>query len=98
MDGDGYGDGEGRRRRSRLEEENPIALESVRATVIGLRDEMPRSARLLLFALSGAALGVLLIACTNVANLQLARALARRREFATRNALGAGRERLIRQR
>jgi predicted permease len=67
------------------------------ARVIGLRDEIAPQSKLLLWCLLGAAGGVLLIACTNLANLLLTRGLARQKELAVRAALGAGRHRLLRQ-
>ena len=61
------------------------------------RDEIGSQSRMMLWALVGAALCVLLIACTNLANLLMSRALARRGEFAVRAAVGASLDRLVRQ-
>ena len=67
------------------------------ARVVGLQEYGTESVRKLLLILLGAVSCVLLIACVNVANLQMARLTARRGELSVRMALGAGRRRLMRQ-
>jgi putative ABC transport system permease protein len=82
----------------RLEQAYPDANKGLGVNLVPFSLQFTGSnVRLALWILFGAVVFVLLIACTNVANLMLARGIAREREMAIRMALGAGRLRLIRQ-
>ena len=81
----------------RLGQENPSTNGDYTARAIPLATEVVGFFRPALFALFGAAAFLLVITCTNVASLLLARATVREREVAVRAAIGASRGRLIRQ-
>ncbi len=65
--------------------------------IASLQDDITREVKPALFMILGAVVLVLAIACVNVTNLVLARGVQRSGEFALRAALGAGRQRLVRQ-
>src|SRR5262249_12039173 len=82
---------------SRIEQQYPNQQTGRGIKLIPLKEEMVRNIRPALLMLMGAVGFLLMIACANVANLQLVRASSRQKEVAIRSALGAGSLRLARQ-
>jgi putative ABC transport system permease protein len=81
----------------RLRRDYPETNADAGFSFFAMRDTMSPRYRLILLGLIGASLCILLLTCANLANLLLARAGTRERELSVRAALGAGKERLVRQ-
>lgn len=75
----------------------PVADKDVGITLVSMKEDIVGSVQPFLFVLLAGVGFLLLIACANIANLLLARAMGRSREFAVRAALGARQTRVIRQ-
>ncbi|HWB95637.1 MAG TPA: ABC transporter permease, partial [Bryobacteraceae bacterium] len=75
----------------------PESDRGVGASLVPLKDQVVGNSRQLLLMLLAAVGFVLVIACVNIASLQMARSAVRAREFAVRTALGASRGRVVRQ-
>lgn len=80
-----------------LKQQYPDTNQNIAAFVAPLKESVVRGVRPAVLLLMGAVLLVLLIASSNVAHLLLTRSVVREREFAVRQALGAGMLRLLRQ-
>jgi len=82
---------------TRLTEKYPDSNQGKNVAVTRVRDEMVSNFRLTVWVMLAAVGVVLLIACANLANMLLAKAVARTREIAIRAAVGASRGRIVRQ-
>ena len=82
---------------AKLEHDYPQANGGMKIPILPLRDTLTGDSRSTVLLLLGAVGLVLLVACSNVANLLLARASLRQREIAIRAAIGASRAQIIQQ-